>query len=121
MKTFLFTFSAVLFLGLSSFNGDKKNKDKSSETHAAANTSISGVILDHNTGETLTGVEIKLNGNQAKTYTNFEGKFNFNGLKPGNYKVEASFISYQPLVSPNIKVESNEFHALNLNLESVSE
>ncbi len=87
---------------------------------AKANTCISGVIVDQNTGEALTGVEVKLNGTDTKTYTDFDGKFVFNQIKPGNYSVEAKIISYEPVVR-SINVNTNELHALNLQLDNVDE
>ncbi len=85
---------------------------------AIANTCISGVIVDQNTGEALTGVEVKLNGTDTKTYTDFDGKFVFNQIKPGKYSVEAKIISYQPIVR-SVNVNTNELHALNLQLDNV--
>jgi hypothetical protein len=31
-----------------------------------------------------------------KTYTDFDGNFTFNNVKPGEYKVVANYISYKP-------------------------
>jgi hypothetical protein len=87
---------------------------------AVANTCISGVIVDQNTGEALTGVEVKLNGTDTKTYTDFDGKFVFDKVKPGNYSVETNIISYQPVVR-SINVDTNELHALNLQLDNVGD
>lgn len=87
---------------------------------AVANTCISGVIVDQNTGEALTGVEVKLNGTDTKTYTDFDGKFVFNEVKPGNYSVEAKIISYEPIVR-SVNVNTNELHALNLQLDNVGD
>lgn len=87
---------------------------------AVANTCISGIIIDQNTGEALTGVEVKLNGTETRTYTDFDGKFVFDQVKPGKYSVEANIISYQPVVQ-SISVNTNELHALNLQLNNVSD
>ena len=87
---------------------------------SASNTCISGIIVDHNTGEALTGVEVKLNGTNDKTYTDFDGKFVFNEVKPGNYFVEAKIISYEPIVR-SVNVSTNELHALNLQLDNVGD
>jgi len=43
----------------------------------------------------LVGVEVKIEGTDMKTYTDFDGNFSFNNLKPGEYKVVTSYISYQ--------------------------
>jgi hypothetical protein len=83
-----------------------------------ANNIISGVVVDQLTGEALTGVEVQVEGTELKTYTDFEGQFAFDQLKAGEYKVKANLISYENAETKAIKVNSNELHALNLQLKA---
>jgi hypothetical protein len=55
-----------------------------------------GSISDAKSGESLVGVEVKIEGTDLKTYTDFDGNFTFNNVKPGEYKVVANYISYKP-------------------------
>ena len=73
-------------------------KEKDGETKDSENSAtlvLSGTVADENSGEALVGVEVKIEGTDLKTYTDFDGKFAFNNVKPGEYKVVTSYISYQ--------------------------
>ena len=72
---------------------EKENKPEDSET--AATTALKGTVADEKSGEALVGVEIKLEGTDLKTYTDFDGNFSFNNVKPGEYKLVANYISYE--------------------------
>lgn len=115
MKAFVLSI-AIMAISLASAFATTENPGEP----AVANTCISGVIVDQNTGEALTGVEVKLNGTDTRTYTDFDGKFVFDQVKPGKYSVEANIISYQPMVQ-SISVNTNELHALNLQLNNVGD
>jgi len=115
MKTFVLSIALVTFSFINTFAGTENPGEP-----AAVNTCISGIIIDQNTGEALTGVEVKLNGSETKTYTDFDGKFVFNQVKPGKYSVEANIISYQPVVR-SVSVNPNELHSLNLQMNNVGE
>lgn len=119
MKSSIVLFSAmVLFFGLSSFKSEKNAA--SSEAAPVINNSITGVVLDRTTGEALTGVEVRVEGTNLKAYTDFDGKFAFEGIKPGSYKVRTSYISYKESETPVLSVKMNELHALNIEMESVT-
>jgi hypothetical protein len=110
----------IVVIAVNSFAGITDKKTENPAGPAVAGTSISGVVVDEKTGEVLTGVEVKLNGKDLKTYTDFDGKFVFNQVEPGDYSVEAQIISYQPVVR-NINVKSDEIHALNLEMDAVGD
>jgi hypothetical protein len=124
MKTRILILAVALMTTLSTFAEKKENKSTkttpSCPSTAQVETSIvvSGTIVDGETGETLTGVEVTLEGCEQKTYTDFEGKFSFEGLTPGNYKVITNFISYNKGTTSVIKVNNNQVHALNMQLFS---
>lgn len=62
----------------------------------AVTVALTGSIADASSGESLAGVEVKIEGTDLKTYTDFDGNFSFTGVKMGEYKVVASYISYKP-------------------------
>jgi hypothetical protein len=69
--------------------------DKTTETPAPATITVSGNVVDMVTGEALTGVEIMVEGTETKVYTDFDGNFSISDIKPGEYNLVASFISYK--------------------------
>ena len=95
-KVLVFTVIILILSLLSVFAGDENNNRKS-ETQ---NTVIKGNVIDKSTGETLSGVFIKLVGTDLTAYSDLEGKFEFNNIKPGKYEITTSYISYE-----NISVE----------------
>ncbi|MGQ1889570.1 carboxypeptidase-like regulatory domain-containing protein [Thermophagus sp. OGC60D27] len=118
MKTIL---SIILlgFFAIQTMDAASGNKKENPAQEVAVNSTISGSIIDELSGEILTGVEVKLCGTDIKTYTDFEGQFSFNRIKPGDYSVEATIISYEP-VTRKIKVNTGEIHALKIELEPVT-
>ncbi len=117
--TNLLLLAMLVFLGFSSFKGEKKNP--SADTATIPSNSITGIVKDHLTGETLTGVEVIVEGTQMKTYTDFNGKFVFDGVKPGTYRVTTNYISYKCSKTPSLSVKTNELHSLNIALEAINE
>ena len=73
----------------------KENKGKSIDAENTAASVITGIVADQNSGESLVGVEVKLEGTDLKTYTDFDGKFSFKNVKAGEYKLVTNYISYQ--------------------------
>jgi protocatechuate 3,4-dioxygenase beta subunit len=73
----------------------EKDSKSTSTSDATATTILKGTVADENSGEALVGVEIKLEGTDLKTYTDFDGNFSFSKVKPGEYKVVANYISYE--------------------------
>lgn len=56
--------------------------------------SLSGNVIDEVSGESLVGVEVKIEGSDIKTYTDFDGHFVIDNLKAGQCKLIASYTSY---------------------------
>jgi len=116
------TLSILLILTLGVFShaqAGNNDKDEQPAETATPSSSIAGTIVDDETGETLTGVEVHLRGTDMKTYTDFDGKFVFDHVNPGQYSVEANIISYRGEQTRSIEVESNEMHAFNLKLQTL--
>lgn len=100
---------------------------KSTVNHAekanesVATVSISGQVLDHLTGEALAGVKVKVDETETVSYTDFEGNFKINGLRPASYTVSVSMISYEEASLPVQADLSENIDFLNVKLEQVRE
>ncbi|MBN2597304.1 carboxypeptidase-like regulatory domain-containing protein [Labilibaculum sp.] len=99
MKKLIFLFAILLVLGLESKAvkvvtpvGDKEIEV--AEMAAMITTSLTGVVLDNETGEALTGVAIRFEGSNETVYTDFDGNFRISNVVPGNYNILSSYISY---------------------------
>ncbi|RKE03054.1 carboxypeptidase-like regulatory domain-containing protein [Marinifilum flexuosum] len=99
MKKLVFLFIALLVVGLESQainvvtpNGDKEIE--AVELAAIEITSLSGIVLDNETGEALVGVAIRFEGSKETVYTDFDGNFKIDNVVPGKYNVLSSYISY---------------------------
>ena len=105
---------AVVLLAWS-VNAKEKEVKSASDTENAAAVVLSGTIADSGTGELLAGVEVTLEGSELKTYTDFDGNFTFK-VKPGEYKVVTSYISYQK-TSETVNTGTNE-NEVNIKLQA---
>lgn len=93
MKKAIFAIAMVLTVLIVNARG-KENK-VINNTDNTASVALAGTITDVNSGESLVGVEVKIEGTDLKTYTDFDGNFSFSNVKPGECKVVATYISYQ--------------------------
>ena len=91
MKKVIFAL-LVAFATTSAF-AEKAETKTDSKTDAAV-LSLSGNIIDEVSGEALVGVEVKVEGSDQKTYTDFDGHFVIDNLKSGECKLIASYTSY---------------------------
>ena len=82
--------STTTFAGKTDTKSDIKAKTKTD----AAVASLSGNVIDEVSGEALVGVEVQLQGTDVKTYTDFDGHFVIENIKPGQCKLVASYTSY---------------------------
>lgn len=85
----------------------KDNETKAKDSDANATIVLTGSIVDQKSGESLVGVEVKIEGTDMKTYTDFDGNFAFQNVKPGEYKLVTNYISYQQNAK-ELTVKSNE-------------
>ena len=56
---------------------------------------LTGVVVDENTGEPLTGALIQIEGIKNEVYTDLEGCFSMNSLQSGTYNIKISYISFK--------------------------
>lgn len=91
MKQLIFAV-LVAFISTSAFAEKVETK---AETKAEATIlSLSGNVIDEVSGEALVGVEVKVDGSDIKTYTDFDGHFVIDNIKAGQCKLVASYTSY---------------------------
>lgn len=87
---------SILFVGCIVFTyAENKGNKKESTVSDSELTTISGQVLDQRNNETLVGVKVTLNGTDKVAYTDFDGKYSFDNVKPGTYELTASYISYK--------------------------
>lgn len=100
--------AALLIISVVAVNAKESDtKTKTNDTENTATMMLSGSIADELSGESLVGVEVKIEGTDLKTYTDFDGNFSFENVKPGEYKLVANYISYEKK-SEVLKVDSKE-------------
>jgi hypothetical protein len=113
MKKILFGFLALILTVAVSAKENEAKKELTTDN--AASIVLVGSISDAKSGESLVGVEVKIEGTDLKTYTDFDGNFTFNNVKPGECKVVANYISYKP-VAETLEA-SNKNNKLKLKLQ----
>ena len=107
MKMRKLIFGLILALAVVSVNAKERDEKSAADSDNTASVVLSGTISDMNSGESLVGVEVKIEGTDLKTYTDFDGNFTFKNVKPGEYKVVANYISYKP-VTQKLNAGKNE-------------
>jgi hypothetical protein len=105
MKKILIGFISIM-LAVAVTANEKEGKT-AADTDNAATVALSGTVLDSNSGELLVGVEVQIEGTDTKTYTDFDGNFSFDNMKPGEYKLVTNYISYNK-TTETLKVDAKE-------------
>ena len=78
--------------------------------------SIEGVASDKKSKEALPGVMITIDGTTIGTSADIDGHFLIPNIKPGKYKIKASYISYNPVLLEDIKVDEGKATKLSISL-----
>ncbi|MFZ4707733.1 MAG: SusC/RagA family TonB-linked outer membrane protein [Bacteroidales bacterium] len=78
---------------------------------------VSGVVKDKSTGETMPGANVIIKGTLIGAVTNFDGLFVIENVPAGEVQVDASFIGYI-VQSLKTTVSAGKTTTLNFNLES---
>ncbi len=107
MKKQIITLALALLVGFVMADNDGTVKSASSANAPAQTISVEGSVYDFTSGESLAGVEVKIEGTNLKTYTDFDGNFEFKNIKPGTYSFIVSYISYNKSLIENYKAEKN--------------
>ncbi|PTN08991.1 carboxypeptidase-like regulatory domain-containing protein [Mangrovibacterium marinum] len=96
--------SLMMVFAVSFAMASEKNDKQTAEVNVNATIMLSGSVIDQNTNEALVGVKVKLEGTTQVAYTDFDGNYTFENVKPGTYNVSASYVSYQNKSLQNITV-----------------
>lgn len=115
MKKTILSILFVAFVGFTFATTEGTDKTKTT-SEAPATISFSGTVVDMNTGEALTGVEVSIEGTDIKAYSDFDGNFTFSNLKQGEYNIVASYISYSKSLVENFKTD--EGNEVNIKLQA---
>lgn len=101
MRTLLL-FASTLLISLSALAANKESNDKKvKESQPVApvelvqTLQLTGSVVDEKNQETLAGAAIVVDG--KKYYSNLDGNFSIDGVKPGQYTVVVELISYEPV------------------------
>ena len=117
-KLYAILIAAVLMSG-TFIQAQASNDDDKTESHETMTASLKGQVVDRNSGEALTGVKIHIPGSDVSAYTDFEGSFKLQGLKPGVYKIKSSYISYEDAVVENLKLEVSDKNQVTIKMKSL--
>lgn len=82
--------------------------------------SISGVIVDKVTKETMIGASIVIQGTTTGANTDLDGKYLIKNLNPGVYDLEIRYISFATLSIKGVKVEAGNTTVVNAALEAAT-
>lgn len=116
MKKILTLILMILISGSFLIAGNDGDKSKNQKSEFPVSTyEINGNVTDMNSGESLAGAMIEVEGTDIILYTDFDGFFIIPNLKPGKYNVIVSFISYKKSYIENITV-GNDDGELNIKL-----
>lgn len=77
---------------------------------------IRGTITDADTGETLPGVNVVIDGTSQGAATNLDGQYVIIGLRPDVYTVTFSFVGYQPVRVEDVRVRIDLSTTLDMQL-----
>ena len=89
---------------------------------ASGQGSISGIVKDSKTGETVVGANVVIQGTITGASTDIDGNFLINNLEVGTYTLQVSYVAYKTHIIPNVVVETAKRTVLDIQLaEDVSE
>jgi TonB-dependent receptor len=75
---------------------------------------IIGKITNKTNGETLITASIKIEGTDKRTFSDVEGKYAFNTLSPGKYKLNFEFLGFQTKSVTDVEVKAGEVTSLDV-------
>jgi uncharacterized membrane protein len=114
MKNTIISFLTGLFLiTVSTISYSNVITDPTTSVNNKA--SITGRVIDKNTGESLAGAIVEIKGTNIKVYTDLEGNYSINNIDPGIYSIEINYISYSSKTE-NLTVESGSKENMNVEI-----
>jgi len=76
---------------------------------------ISGILVDGDTGETLIGAAVRISGTPTGTATDLNGNYSIR-VEAGTYRLECSYLGYNTVIVENVEVVANEITQLEVTL-----
>ena len=70
--------------------------------------SIEGIAIDKKSKEALPGVTVTIEGTTIGALADIDGHFLIPNVKPGKYKIKASYISYNPVILEDVKCSTGK-------------
>jgi hypothetical protein len=92
-------------------------KEPAADIDKANLVTVEGTVSDKISGESLTGVKVRLEGFDRIEYTDFDGKFSFENLKPGRYNFRVEFISYDSRELDRVMLDGESGRNLSIELQ----
>ncbi|MBN2766355.1 MAG: carboxypeptidase-like regulatory domain-containing protein [Paludibacteraceae bacterium] len=112
MNRTLFIVLAVSFLFAVNVSAKSKvSPEANTAVATVATKSLSGMVVDKQTSESLAGAVITVNG--QKVYSDLDGNFTLTNICDGKCEIKVSLISYQEKV---IEVDTKKLKSLNITL-----
>jgi outer membrane receptor for ferrienterochelin and colicin len=81
------------------------------------NGSISGQVLDSQTGEEIIGANVVIKGTTTGASTDLYGNYTIHNVKPGTYTLEVTYVAYETKTLPGITVEPGQNLKLSIKLK----
>lgn len=81
---------------------------------------VTGVVKDKNTQETLIGATVMLEGSALGAQTDVEGRFKITNIPPQSYNLVIQYVGYQSKTIFNIVVNTGNIQTFNIELEPES-
>lgn len=82
------------------------------------NGSIAGVVTDIGNKETLVGATVVIEGTTTGTTTDIEGHFVLPNLKPGEYNLKITYVSYSPRLIQKVQIEAGKETSVTVEMTS---
>jgi len=90
----------------------------SSNLLAQSKASISGKVIDEESGEVLRRASVLIISKKIGAYTDTKGEYRILNLPAGVYSIQVSYIGYNTKVIENIELKENQNYILNIVLSS---
>lgn len=108
---------AVLILPVFAEGDNKNTKDNKNIKETTEAIVLMGTVVDQSTGEALPGAQVKINGLEDVVYTDLDGNFEVQDIKPGTYSLEISLISYEQNKIQSLVINPAKKSALKVELK----
>ena len=81
---------------------------------------LAGRVVDAQTGETLIGANVRIEGTSLGAATNIDGEYRSIGVPVGTYSVTASYTGYQSVTVEDVAINNGYTRELNFELSNES-